>query len=54
MSPLIAVIYLAVVIPLVLALATQADHRLLVALFLAWLMGYPVMAQEEFLPHIAV
>jgi hypothetical protein len=52
MSLLIIGIYFIVVIPLVLALATQANHRALVAIFLLWLMSSPVLIQEEFMPRI--
>ena len=53
MSPVIIGVYLAVVIPLALALATKADHRPLVAVLLIWLMGYPVLVQEAVMPRIA-
>jgi hypothetical protein len=53
LSPVIVGIYLAIVIPLALALATRADHRPLVAVLLIWLMGYPVLVQEAVMPRIA-
>ncbi len=52
MSPIIIGIYLVVVVSLAVALATRADHRLLVGIFLVWLMGYPVLIQAEVMPHI--
>ena len=52
MSPVIIGIYLVVVIPLALALATQADHRPLVVILLVWLMGYPVLIQADIMPHL--
>ena len=53
MSPVIIGIYLIVVMLLALALATKADHRAFVAILLVWLMSYPVLIQEEFMPRIA-
>ncbi len=52
MSLLIIGIYLIIIIPLVLALTTKADNRPLVAIFLLWLMAYPVLVQEEIMPHV--
>lgn len=45
-------IYLIIAIPLALLLSAKADHRPLVAVFLLWLLGSPVLEQEAFMLHV--
>ncbi len=53
MTPLVSWTYLSIVAIAVVTYARRADHKFLMVLILSWLLGYPVLVQQEIMPHFA-
>ncbi len=52
MTPLISWIYLSAVVILIALIVVRAGHKFLTSILLFWLLGYPVLVQEEIMPHM--